>query len=156
MSNTQTDLQTDAQQKNAEQLVRAFESFESWEERYSFLISMGRKLPPLDDADRTEENRVHGCQSNVWVVAHPQQQSGEEVIDFVADSDSTLVKGLIAILRKIYSGQTPSRVLAFDIEGLFERLDLNQHLSMGRRNGLYGMVQRIKILAARHAPNGTA
>lgn len=147
------DTQSDTQQENAEQLVRAFESFDSWEERYSFLISMGRKLPPLDDAERTEDNRVHGCQSNVWLVARPQWQDSEEVIEFVADSDSTLVKGLIAILRKIYSSQTAARILSFDIEGLFERLGLNQHLSMGRRNGLYGMVQRIKTLAARLAPD---
>ncbi|HEX8237050.1 MAG TPA: SufE family protein [Abditibacteriaceae bacterium] len=140
-----------SQQENAEALVDAFDSFDSWEERYAFLIDLGKKLPPLDADDKNDVNRVHGCQSSVWMVAKPRHEEPEDVVEFVADSDSTLVKGLIAILRKIYSGQSASRILGFDIEGLLQQLGLNQHLTVGRRNGLYSMVQRIKTLAAQLA-----
>ena len=122
--------------------------FDSWEDRYRFLIDLGRKLPPLPDDARTEENRVHGCQSQVWLVAEAKE---DDTITFVADSDSTLVKGLIAVLRKMYSGQKARDVLNFDIEAFLERLGLNQHLSMSRRNGLFGMVKKIKEVAAQHA-----
>jgi cysteine desulfuration protein SufE len=132
------------QQENAEALIDAFESFDDWEERYSFLIDIGRKLPPMTPEDKNDETRVHGCQSQVWVVAQPK----EDTIEFVADSDSTLVKGLIAVLRKVYSGQRAQDIVNFDIEDFFEKLGLNQHLSLGRRNGLYSMVGRIKTLAA--------
>jgi sulfur transfer protein SufE len=136
------------QQENADALVEAFEMFDSWEDRYRFLIDLGRKLPALPDDARTEENRVHGCQSQVWLVAEAKD---DDTITFVADSDSTLVKGLIAVLRKMYSGQKARDVLSFDIEGLLERLGLNQHLSMSRRNGLFGMVKKIKTIAARQS-----
>ena len=132
------------QQENAEALIDAFESFDDWEERYAFLIDIGRKLPPMSPEDKNDETRVHGCQSQVWVVAEPK----EDAIEFIADSDSTLVKGLIALLRKVYSGQRAQDIVNFDIEGFFEKLGLNQHLSMGRRNGLYSMVNRVKSLAA--------
>jgi sulfur transfer protein SufE len=132
------------QQENAEALIDAFESFDDWEERYAFLIDLGRKLPPLSPDDKNEDNRVHGCQSQVWLVAQPK----DDTVEFIADSDSTLVKGLIAVLRKVYSGQRAQDILNFDIEGFFEKLGLNQHLSLGRRNGLYSMVGRVKTLAA--------
>src|SRR4028118_1970333 len=151
-----------SQQESAEALLDAFDSFDSWEERYAFLIDLGKKLPPLDEGDKNDFNRVHGCQSSVWMVAKPRHEEPEDVVEFVADSDSTLVKGLIAILRKVYSGQPASRILNFDIEALLQQLGLNQHLTVGRRNGLYSMVQRIKTLAAQLtgrdgvAPNGVA
>jgi sulfur transfer protein SufE len=138
------------QQESAEDLVDAFEMFEEWEDRYRFLIDMGGKLPPMDASEKTDENRVHGCQSSVWLTAHPQQSNGECVIDFAADSDSSIVRGLIAILRSVYAGQKPDDILAFDINALFTRLGLDQHLSIGRRNGLAGMVKRIRELAAQN------
>lgn len=139
------------QKEIADDLVDTFEMFDSWEDRYGVLIDFGKKLPPLDEADKTEENRVHGCQSQVWMVAKPRQENGQPVIDFIADSDALIVKGLIAILRKVYSGQPPQNILSFDITGLLQRLGLDQHLTTGRRNGLDGMVQRIKALAAQQA-----
>ncbi|HEY0075874.1 MAG TPA: SufE family protein [Abditibacteriaceae bacterium] len=136
------------QQEIADDLVDTFEMFDSWEDRYGVLIDFGKKLPPLEEGDKTEENRVHGCQSQVWMVAKPREENGQPVIDFIADSDALIVKGLIAILRKVYSGQSPQNILSFDIAGLLQRLGLDQHLTTGRRNGLDGMVQRIKALAA--------
>lgn len=138
------------QKEIADDLVDTFEMFDSWEDRYGVLIDFGKKLPPLDEGDKVEENRVHGCQSQVWMVARERQEDGQTVIDFIADSDALIVKGLIAILRKIYSGQTPQNILSFDITAMLERLGLDQHLTTGRRNGLDGMVCRIKKLATQH------
>lgn len=138
----------DNQQEIADDLVETFEMFDSWEDRYGVLIDFGKKLPPLDESDKIEENRVHGCQSQVWMIARPREEDGQTVIDFIAESDALIVKGLIAILRKIYAGQTPENILTFDINDFLQRLGFDQHLSSGRRNGLDGMVQKIKILAA--------
>ena len=140
-----------SQEEQAEQLVEAFELFDDWDDKYSFLIDLGRKLPPLDEAAKTEENRIQGCQSMVWIVTQAHTKDGQILLDFRADSDSAIVKGLIAILRKVYAEQPPEKILAFDIEGLLERLELSRHLSLNRRNGLLGMVQRIKQDAVRMA-----
>jgi cysteine desulfuration protein SufE len=139
-------------EERAKQIIEDFELFDNWEDRYRYLIDIGRELPPLDEAAKTEENRVHGCQSNVWMVAQVREENGRRVIDFIADSDAHIVKGLIAILRRVYSGEPAEVILDFDIEGLLERLGLSQHLSLGRRNGLAGMVKRIKTLARESLP----
>ena len=140
-----------SQKEEAQELVDAFEMFDDWEGRYSFLIDLGRKVPPMDDADKTEESRVHGCQSVVHMIAQTKNQDGREIIDFIADSNSSLVKGLIAILHQIYSGREASEILSFDIEELLARLGLDQHITPGRRNGLEAMIARIKTLAASQA-----
>ncbi len=142
---------SETQEKRAEELADTFDLFDEWEDRYAFLIDLGRKIPPLDEADRTEENRVYGCQSRVWLAARVRPQGSENVIDFIADSDSAIVKGLIAVLQRVYSGQPADDILGFDVERHLERLGLNQHLTLGHRNGLHEMVQRIKRLAAAHA-----
>ncbi|RYG64754.1 SufE family protein [bacterium] len=139
------------QQDQAEEIVDAFEMFDNWEDRYRFLIDMGKKLPPLPEDAKNEENRVHGCQSNVWMIAEATEEGGNTKIEFIADSDSTIVRGLVAILRMVYSGQTPRDILEFDIDGLMTKLGLDQHLSLGRRNGLAGMVTRVKTLATQLA-----
>ena len=135
------------QQQQADDLTDAFEMFDDWEDKYRFLIDLGRKLPALPEAEKTEENRIHGCQSRVWVIAERTAAPEGDVVEFLADSDSDIVKGLIAILRRVYYGQTADKILQFDIEGLLHRLELDQHLSMNPRNGLYEMIQRIKRLA---------
>jgi sulfur transfer protein SufE len=137
----------ETQQAKAQEIVDDFALFDSWEDRYGYLIDIGREMPRLDDSEKIEENRVHGCQSNVWLVARVREEDSEPVIDFIADSDAHIVKGLIAILRRVYSGFPARDILSFDVDGLLERLDLSQHLSLGRRNGLAGMVKRIKALA---------
>ena len=157
------------QQEIADELVDAFEMFDSWDDRYSFLIDLGRKLPPMAASDKNEVTKVQGCQSSVWVVARPRPVShldvtgspgepatnGARLIDFTADSDAAIVKGLIAILTRIYSGQTANNILSFDIESLIQRLELQQHLSMNRGNGLQAMIKRIKLLAAEVAAGHT-
>lgn len=129
--------------EEAQELVDSFDLFEDWEDRYRFLIDLGRSLPPLDEAQHTEANKVHGCQSNVWLVA----ERHDGTIDFIADSDSSIVRGLIAVLRTVYSHRKPQEILSFDVEGLFGKLGFDSHLSMGRRNGLDGMVKKIRALA---------
>ena len=136
------------QQERAAELTEAFEMFDAWEDRYRFLIDLGRELPAFPADQKTDANIVHGCQSQVWMIADAQE---DERIEFLADSDSTIVKGLIAILRAVYSGYTPREILQFDVNGLLQKLGLDQHLSMGRRNGLAGMVTRIKTLATQMA-----
>ena len=136
------------QQEQAAELIETFSMFEEWEDRYRFLIDLGRELPPFADSDKTDANKVHGCQSNVWLVAHAgQNESGTPVIDFIADSDAHIVRGLIAVLRRLYAGREAGEILTFDIEGFLKQLGLDQHLSLGRRNGLAGMVARVKQLA---------
>ena len=134
-------------QENADELAEDFEFLESWDDRLEYLFDIARNLPPMDPDAKIEANLVHGCQSNVWLVPHLREEGACAVIDFEADSDALITKGLIALLYRVYSGQTPESILKFDVEGFLERLELGQHLSMTRRNGLHGMVQRIKTLA---------
>ena len=139
---------TQTQQQQAGELIESFAMFDDWEDRYSFLIDLGRELPPMDPADKNEVTRVQGCQSMVWIVQRARMTEDGPVVDFLADSDSAIVKGLIAILHRVYSGQPADDILSFDVEKLLEQLDLEQHLTMNRRNGLFSMIQRIKALAA--------
>ena len=139
---------TTTPEEQAEQLVEGFELFDSWDDRYRFLIDLGRKLPTMTEAEKNEESRVHGCQSSVWIAERPQPEDANTIVRFVGDSDSSLVKGLIAVLWRVCSGQPAEKIVSFDVEGLLDRLGLSHHLTIGRRNGMYEMVKRIKALAA--------
>jgi cysteine desulfurase/selenocysteine lyase len=134
-------------QAAADELAEVFDFLDSWTERYQYLIDMGEEIPPLPDEFRTEANRVRGCQSTVFLTAR-KRPGTTDVLEFLADSDADIVRGLIALLERVFSGQRASAILAFDVTGFFTRLGLDQHLSMGRRNGLAAMVQRIRSLAA--------
>lgn len=132
------------QDLNLEELLENFEMFDDWEERYSYLIDLGKQLPQLPPEDYTEANKVNGCMSQVWMIAHVNEQDGQQRLQILADSDAHIVKGLIAILLVVYSGKTPEEIAEIDIQDIFERLELASHLSMNRRNGFYAMVERIK------------
>jgi len=127
-------------------IVRSMEHCGSWEERCRFLINLGRTLPALPSEDQTEENRVPGCLSKVWVKAQPGPES-PSLLRLEADSDAAIVKGLVALLVAAYSGRSAPEILAFDIRGLLTRLDLQNQLSPSRSNGLFSMVERIQALA---------
>jgi cysteine desulfurase/selenocysteine lyase len=131
----------------ADELIEVFDFLEDWAARYQYILELGEEIPPLPDAFRTEANRVRGCQSTVFLWAR-QRPGTADVLEFLADSDADLVRGLIGILQRVYSGQKAEEVLAFDVEGFFARLGLDQHLTLGRRNGLAAMVQRIRQFAA--------
>ncbi|MGH7173900.1 MAG: SufS family cysteine desulfurase [Gemmataceae bacterium] len=137
----------DSPQTAAEELIEDFELFDDWVERYQYLIDHGEEIPPLPDVFRTEANRVRGCQSTVYLWARKKPGSAD-VVEFLADSDADLVRGLIALLERLYCGQRAEQIRSFDVEGFFARLGLDQHLTLGRRNGLAAMVQRIRNFAA--------
>lgn len=118
--------------------------FDSWEDRYKYIIDLGKELPPLDPAHRIDENLVRGCQSQVWLV--DTEQDGQ--LRFDADSDAFIVKGLLAVVLAAYNGKSPGQILDFDIEGYFNSLNLLNHLSATRGNGLRAMVKRIQETAA--------
>lgn len=131
---------------SVEELLNTFDLFEDWEDRYKYILELGDDVPALADEHKTEANRVQGCQSSVWLIS--QTHTGDPtIIDFQADSDSQIVRGLIGILLAVYSHQTPKEILAFDIRGLFEKIGLSQHLSRSRSNGFFSMVNRMRLIA---------
>ena len=125
------------------ELAENFALFDDWEDRYRYLIDLGRKLPPFPDAFKTEANKVRGCMSQVWMVpGHPPGDGSR--FAFAADSDAHIVKGLIAVLGVLFSNKTPGEIAGTDTEAAFKQLGLDQHLSPTRRNGFVAMVDRIK------------
>ena len=133
---------TDEMQKIKEE----FELFQDWEERYGFLIDLGKGVDGLDNKFKTEEYIVEGCTSQVWLVA-TKDENNPEIYHFKADSDAFIVKGLVALLLRIYSGKKAEEIRKIEIEPFFETLGLEQHLSSNRSNGFFSMVKRIKALA---------
>ncbi len=131
----------------AKEIAEIFDFFDTWQDRYQQIIEFGEKLPPMPDSLKTPEHFVKGCQSIVHIAARKKPRT-TDVLEFLADSDADLVRGLIAMLQKIYSGQRGADVLAFDAAAFFTKLGLDEHLSMTRRNGLSAMIQRIRALAA--------
>lgn len=130
-----------------DRIITAFEMLPSWQERYRLIIDQGRNLPPLPDEEYADENLLDGCMSKVWMTAHLDESQDPPVIHFQADSDSQIVKGLISIVFEVFNHRTPEEILTTDIDSVFEKLELEQHLSSGRRNGLSSMVRRIRELA---------
>jgi len=130
-------------------ILETFELLDDWEDRYRFVIDLGRKLPPFPDAARNEANRVRGCTSKVWFLS--EAHGNPPRIDFQGDSDAHIVKGLIAILFSLYSGKTAQEILAIDATAVLGKLGLEGHLSPMRTNGLYAMVERIRAIAAEKA-----
>jgi cysteine desulfuration protein SufE len=118
---------------------------QDWEERYRYVIDLGKDLAALSDAERSDANKVRGCASQVWLVTEPQTDGS---LRFRGDSDAHIVRGLIAILLRLYSGRTPAEIAAFDAEAAFETLGLKGALSQQRSNGLASMVARIRRDAA--------
>lgn len=131
-----------------ELLAEEFELFDDWRDKIEYVIDLGKKLPSLDPGDRVEANKVHGCQSQVWMVAEHDPTAG--CVRFRADSDAVLVRGLIGLLMRLYSDRPPEEILA-NPPAVFERIGLGRHLTAGRANGLQSMVKRLRDLAARYA-----
>jgi cysteine desulfuration protein SufE len=124
-----------------EDLAAEFDLLGDWEERYRYVIELGRELAPLSDAERNEINKVRGCASQVWLVTEPQ---GDGSLRFRGDSDAHIVRGLIAVLLRLFSGRPRSAILAFDAKAAFEKLGFTGALSAQRSNGLASMVARIR------------
>ena len=132
-----------------DEFAERFHRLRSSEDRYRYLIQLGRKLEPYPEELRDQEHLVQGCLSQVWLVTVEGSKPSEVV--FRADSDAHIVKGLIAVLLMMYNGKSPEEILSTDVEGLFERLELGQHLSVNRRNGFYSMTLKMKEHAAQAA-----
>jgi cysteine desulfuration protein SufE len=128
-----------------EELEAEFELLGDWEERYRYVIELGRGLAPLAETERVDANKVRGCASQVWLVSEPH---ADGVLEFRGDSDAHIVRGLIAILLRLYSGRRADEILAFDANAAFQRLGLSGALSAQRSNGLAAMAERIRRDAA--------
>ncbi|WP_271185073.1 SufE family protein [Maricaulis virginensis] len=126
-----------------EDIVDEFDLLGDWEERYKYLIDMGKALPDMPESDRTDANKVKGCVSQVWLVTEP----GEDILTFRADSDAHIVRGLAALLLRLYSGRTPADILSVDAREVLKRIGLSEHLSPQRSNGLTSMIGRIRAAA---------
>jgi len=136
MSEFGTDITSD-------HIVDTLSFFDNWEDRYKYIIDLGKELPELDAALRSEEHLVRGCQSQVWLVS----EARDGKLFFAADSDAFIVKGLLAVVLAAYNGKTPEQISAFDVEAYFAQLNLLKHLSVTRGNGLRAMVKRIQATA---------
>ena len=130
---------------SSEDILDTLGFFDSWEDRYKYIIDLGRELPPMPATLHTQDRLVRGCQSQVWIDARLE----EGRLQLAVDSDAFIVKGLLALVLAAYNNKALADVLAFDIEAYFQRLDLLRHLSATRGNGLRAMVQRIQEIARR-------
>ena len=131
-----------------EEIAADFAFLDDWEDRYRYVIELGRTMPPLDPALHVPATKVEGCASQVWIVPRLTGEGAGARFDFEGDSDALIVRGLIAVLRALYAGLHPEAVVAVDAQGAFARLGLDQHLSAQRSNGLRAMVARIRAIAS--------
>ena len=135
-----------SQSMTFEELTDNFAFFDDWEERYRYLIDLGRQLEPLPEQYKIEDYRVQGCVSKVWLVARADPTDPQR-LQFVADSDAHIVKGLIAVALLLFSGKTPEEILQVDTREVLAKLDLGGHLSPSRSNGFYAMIRKIRAIA---------
>jgi cysteine desulfuration protein SufE len=132
---------------SVEEIVDDLAFFDDWEDRYKYIIDLGKALEEFDDALKTEERLVRGCQSSVWI--EPGQEG--ELLTFKVDSDAIIVKGLLALVMAAFDRKAPTQILQFDIDAYFSELDLERHLSPTRGNGLKAIVARIQGIAKAHS-----
>ncbi len=125
-----------------EEIIEEFSMFEDWMERYEHIIDLGKSLPLIEDTYKTEENLIKGCQSKVWL--HSELKDG--TLDFSADSDAILTKGIVALLLRVFQGQKPTDILLAELS-FIDEIQLKEHLSPTRANGLLSMVKQIKLYA---------
>jgi len=125
-------------------VIETFEFLDDWEDKYKYIIDLGRHLPAFEDKFMTEENRVHGCTSRVWLIHDYRDGS----IIFKGESDAHIVRGLVALILMIFSGKTPDEIMAIEARDTLDLLGLEKHLSPMRTNGLFSMVEKIKSIAA--------
>lgn len=137
------------QDTTLDDVLEGFEFLDDWEDRYAFIIDLGKQLPAFPEDQRSEENYVHGCQSQVWLIHHYDEASGK--LYLLIDSDAIIVRGLAAIILVALNAKPPRELLATDIDELFEQLDLFRHISPTRGNGLRAMVGKIRDIAAAEA-----
>jgi len=129
-----------------DEIIDNFSLLDEWDDRYRYVIELGRTLEPLPDSAHNDANKVHGCASQVWLLTQVKPDgSGGPILHFLGDSDAHIVRGLIAILFALYSGQSAKAILAADALALFDKMGLREHLTPQRSNGLRSMVERIRV-----------
>lgn len=127
------------------EILETFDFLDDWEDRYKYLIDLGKEMPDLADAEKTDANKVRGCVSQVWLITSIDKTGdGTPVLNFRGDSDALIVQGLVAIVTSLFSGKTAQDILDTDVEGIFAKLGLQEHLTPQRSNGLKSMVGRIR------------
>lgn len=124
---------------------------DDWEDRYRYLIELGQSLPPLDDAEKSADNKVHGCVSQVWLAAEPIKSTAGTAVNFRGDSDAMIVKGLVAVLIALYSGRLAAEIAEIDAIAKLDELGLREHLTTQRSNGLAAMVERMRAHGKQYA-----
>lgn len=126
-----------------DEIASDFEFLEDWEQRYQYLTELGEALPPMPETEKIEANRVKACMSRVWVKPHWEAADASKIV-FNGDCDTAIIKGVVALLVQLFSGKTPEAILAMDVDGLFERLQLAENLSPNRHVGVYAIVDVMK------------
>ena len=134
MTNQKTIAETE------DEIVEEFDLFDDWEDRYEYIIDMGKKLPPIPDSDKKDENRIRGCQSTVWMAS----ECREGKVHYRADSDALIVKGLISMLIRVLSGHSPQDIVKAEL-GFIDRIGMTTHLAQTRSNGLRSMIKQMKL-----------
>jgi cysteine desulfuration protein SufE len=127
-----------------EEIRDNFELLEEWDDRYRYVIELGRTLEPMSEAEHSSENKVQGCVSQVWLSRQLERSAAGAVLKYLGDSDAHIVRGLIAILLTLYSGRSPQEILATDATAVFDEFGFRDHLTPQRSNGLRAMVERIR------------
>ena len=128
---------------NLETIVEDFEFIEDWEDRYKYIIDLGKSLDPLSENDYNKQNKVDGCASQVWLVIKEEQIKEKTILEFKADSDSFLVKGLLTIIISIFSGKAPSDILKINYDNELKKLNLKENISQQRSNGLTSVINKV-------------
>jgi len=133
-----------------EEIKETFSFFTDWESKYRYIIDLGKELPDINEKDKIDENLIRGCQSQVWLT---HSLETDQTIKLNIDSDAYIVRGLISIVSAALNNKPPAEIIDFDIESLFSELELLEHLSPTRGNGLRALVQQIKLTAGQSIPN---
>lgn len=128
---------------NLETIVEDFEFIEDWEDRYKYIIDLGKSLDPLSENDYSKQNKVDGCASQVWLIIKEEKIKEKTILEFKADSDSFLVKGLLTIIISIFSGKAPSDILKINYDNELKKLNLKENISQQRSNGLTAVINKV-------------
>ena len=136
---------------NLETIIEDFEFIEDWEDRYKYIIDLGKSLDPLLENDYNTQNKVDGCASQVWLIIKENEIKEKKIIEFKADSDSFLVKGLLAIIISIFSGKTASDILKINYDSELKKLNLKENISQQRSNGLTAVINKVISEAQKRA-----
>ena len=131
-----------------DELIENFDLLDDWEDKYRYIIDLGARMDALPENLKTDDWKVHGCQSQVWLVPSVTMEDGQKYLDFQGDSDAAIVRGIVAIILMVFAHKTPQEIKEIAVENIFAKLGLQDHLSPSRRNGLAAMTEKIRYYAS--------